>query len=90
MVSLIRSNGHFLECSMEDVVVKKGVRVTGLHVPDVGSNLAVAFQLWSWIFLEGSRSSKSLTNGTKKESKTSLVRDLKDKYHHGTFVARIM
>ena len=42
MVSLIRSNGHFLECSMEDVVVKKGVRVTGLHVPDVGSNLAVA------------------------------------------------
>ena len=42
MVSLIRSGGHFSESSMEDAVVKKGVRVTGLHVPDVGSNLAVA------------------------------------------------
>ena len=42
MVSLIRSGGHFSESSMEDVVVKKGVRVAGLHVPDVGSNLAVA------------------------------------------------
>ena len=42
MVSLIRSGGHFSEFSRKDVVVKKGVRVTGLHVPDVGSNLAVA------------------------------------------------
>ena len=36
MVSLIRSGGHFSEFSRKDVVVKKGVRVTGLHVPGCG------------------------------------------------------